>query len=188
MDGAVPPIPVTLSLSSVVLPYPAGAETRVSLLSSPSINRSISLGRTTSPDRLDGICSFVFKSESCGMNVLHVVRRRLDGRSISRRRRTDKEDPSSRGVSCVPGDRRVGPVEMRAEAAVLSSSVLLAPQEDWSAERCARPSFPFLAPAALDDVHAPKGVRTPVAEFKLRAPAPARVQTPASLFAAKREI
>jgi hypothetical protein len=34
---------------------------------------SISRGRNTSSDRPGGICSFVFKSESCSMNVSHVA-------------------------------------------------------------------------------------------------------------------
>ena len=56
------PQPATHSLSRVVLPKPAGAETRVSLRCSPASSRPIRRGRGTHSDRAGGIYSLVLKS------------------------------------------------------------------------------------------------------------------------------
>ena len=56
------PQPATHSLSRVVLPKPAGAETRVSLRCSPASSRSIRRGRGTHSDRAGGVYSLVLKS------------------------------------------------------------------------------------------------------------------------------
>src|SRR5207253_5801985 len=53
--------PATHSLRSVVLPKPAGAESRVSLRCRPSFSRAIRRGRRTTFGRGGGIYSFVAK-------------------------------------------------------------------------------------------------------------------------------
>ena len=54
-DGASSAMVANHSASNVVLPKPAGAETRVSLRSDPRLNRSLSLGRATWPRRSLGM-------------------------------------------------------------------------------------------------------------------------------------
>ena len=56
------PHPPIHSLKRVVLPKPAGAETRVSMLPRLSSSRPVSRGRATIPERAGGMYNLVFKS------------------------------------------------------------------------------------------------------------------------------
>ena len=51
------------SLTSVVLPKPAAADTRTSLRCAPSFSRSIGRGRSTCFDRRGGMCSLVVRMD-----------------------------------------------------------------------------------------------------------------------------
>ena len=76
--------PATHSLTSVVLPKPAGAEMRVSLRRSPSSSLSVRRGRLTTVARGGGICSFIAKT---GMGIVHysAVPARTPGPAVRRR-------------------------------------------------------------------------------------------------------